>query len=254
MVGAAAAVSLPLLLLALLLHSPPTSASASAAAAATEAASELAMPRLLQLDGDAPWIVPPELFRPSEAMSDHHSDTAQTLALRDVELDWYKVTGYRAAIIGNATWNPALQLRPTQPAVFFGDAARHAWLEPTFNLTTRGCGLARGEEAHCVLLTAASFGTRWVTSPAVVAVGNGTRGAVYAAFAFSEHVLGVSPWYRFSLISQTGRTYTFSGAGSASLAPPKFRHRAIFLNDEELLGFFRCDLRASRSLIQPRST
>ena len=30
----------------------------------------------------------------------------------------------------------------------------------------------------------------------VQAVGNGTRGAVFAAYAFSEHVLGVSPWYR----------------------------------------------------------
>ena len=56
----------------------PTAAGSGGAAAAAP----------LVLDGDAPYIVPPELFRPSEAMSDDHSDTAQTLALRDVELDW----------------------------------------------------------------------------------------------------------------------------------------------------------------------
>ena len=161
---------------------------------------------LLQLDGDAPWIVPPELFRPSEAMSDEHADTAQTLALRDVELDWYKVTGYRAVIIANATWKPMLQLRPGQPAVFFGDAARHPWLEPTFNLTARGCGLERGAEAHCVLqLDGVMWGGEWVASPAVVAVGNGTRGAIYAAYACSENALGVSPWYRLALTSPRGR-------------------------------------------------
>jgi hypothetical protein len=199
---------------------------------------------LLQLDGDAPWIVPPELFRPSEAMSDEHADTAQTLALRDVELDWYKVTGYRAVIIANATWKPTLQLRPGQPAVFFGDAARHPWLEPTFNLTARGCGLERGAEAHCVLqLDGFMWGGEWVASPAVVAVGNGTRGAIYAAYAFSENALGVSPWYRFSFDQPawTGRTLPLEPAAVRAFAPPQFRHRAIFLNDEELLGFFRRD-------------
>jgi hypothetical protein len=49
----------------------------------------------LSLDGDVGWVVPPELFRPSEAMSDEAEDTAQTLALRDVELDWYKVGQHR---------------------------------------------------------------------------------------------------------------------------------------------------------------
>ena len=33
----------------------------------------------LVLDGDTPWVVPPELQRPSEAQSDAVEDTAQTL-------------------------------------------------------------------------------------------------------------------------------------------------------------------------------
>lgn len=46
---------------------------------------------LLSLTGDSPWVVPPELATPSEARSDFANDTAQTLALRDVELDWYSI-------------------------------------------------------------------------------------------------------------------------------------------------------------------
>lgn len=212
---------------------------ASAAAAPLES-----LARPATLNGDAPWIVPPEMFRPSEAMSDSHADTAQTLALRDVELDWYKVMGYRAVIISNSSWEPALQLRPGQPAVFFGDAARHPWLEQIFNLTARGCGLEQGAEAHCLLRIDGGFvwEGKFVASPAVVAVGNGTRGSVYAAFALSEHLLGVSPFHKFTFDQPvwTGKSLPLSSAVQA-WGPPQFKHRTIFLNDEELLGFFRRD-------------
>lgn len=39
-----------------------------------------------------------------------------------MELDWYKVLGYRAVIYGNNSWNPAQsRATATTPAVFFGD-------------------------------------------------------------------------------------------------------------------------------------
>lgn len=50
------------------------------------------------------------------------------------------------------------------------------------------------------ILTVPSF--MWngelVDTPAVVAVGNGTRGAIFAAYAFAEHVLGVAPFHLFT--------------------------------------------------------
>jgi len=95
------------------------------------------------------------------------------------------VTGYRAVIYANASFDPTTRV-PTSSAnrtatiVVFGDANRHPWLEAAFNLTSRGCGLEKGAEAHC-LLTVDSYvwGGVVVNAPAVVAVGNGTRGAVY---------------------------------------------------------------------------
>ena len=129
---------------------------ASPATATSPTSSSLGTSEPLTLDGDVPWIVPPELSRPSEAESDALADTAQTLALRDVELDWYKVLGYRAVIYANSSFGPRSPLAKALPpakkvAVFFGDADRHPYLEVAFNLSARGCGLERGAEAHCLL-------------------------------------------------------------------------------------------------------
>lgn len=64
----------------------------------------------------------------------------------------YKVTGYRAMIYSNDSWKAASELGGGGGGgvVFFGDANRHPYLEATFNLTARGCGLEKGVEAHCV--------------------------------------------------------------------------------------------------------
>eukprot|EP00039_Didymoeca_costata_P025343 m.13034 g.13034 ORF g.13034 m.13034 type:complete len:885 (+) comp4775_c0_seq1:181-2835(+) len=217
----------------------------------------------LHLDGDTIWVVPPELAVPSECMSDYINDTAQALAYRDVELDWYKVLGYRALIYTNTSWAnpredsnqrrqqqqlPASIINSSAPIVFFGDANRHPYLESTFNLSTRGCGLEKGDETHCILLITDGFMWEGIffNNPALVVVGNGTRGSVYAAYSFSEHVLGVAPFHLFTFDQPS-----FKGVTSMDLeqqfktpltfGPPTFTHRAIFLNDEELLGFFRRD-------------
>jgi len=82
-----------------------------------------------------------------------------------------------------------------------------------------------------------------VLSSAVVAVGNGTRGSIYAAYALSELLLGVAPFYKFQFDQPlwTGMSLPISAGFKAVFAPPQFTHRTIFLNDEELLGFFRRD-------------
>jgi len=193
-----------------------------------------------------PWVVPQELRVPSEPKTDVASDNAMMMALRDVELDWYKVLGYRAVIYGNASWNPATsRATATTPAVFFGDVTTQPWLESTFGLTSKlGCALDKGVEAHCVV-TVESY--TWngvvINAPAVIAAGNGTRGAIYAAYAFSEHVLGVAPFYLFTFDQPkwTGSTLPLTVPSVQKWSPPQFKHRAIFLNDEELLGFFRRD-------------
>jgi hypothetical protein len=65
----------------------------------------------------------------------------------------------------------------------------------------------------------------------------------YAAYALSQAVLGVAPFYRFTF-AQPERVGTVAAPPLGSVTawgPPRFKHRCIFMNDEELLGFFRRD-------------
>jgi hypothetical protein len=95
------------------------------------------------------------------------------------------------------------------------------------------CQLHKGEEAHCVLLTA---------NGSIVATGNGTRGAIFALYALAETVLGVDPWWRITDHAPAYRGSVPVPAGfRAIFAPPAFRYRGVFMNDEDLLGYFRSD-------------
>ena len=62
-------------------------------------------------------------------------------------------------------------------------------------------------------------------------------------YAFSELVLGVAPFYKFTFDQPewTGGSLALPPGLFHAWAPPRFKHRAVFLNDEELLGFFRRD-------------
>jgi hypothetical protein len=93
-----------------------------------------------------------------------------------------------------------------------------------------------GWESHCMIATdIAGY-------PAVVATGTGDRGAIFAAYTFSEQILNVNPWYRFTddppLYLGTVKVNTNL---STIIAPPLYRYRAVFFNDEDLLGGLRSD-------------
>ena len=182
-------------------------------------------------------------------MSDDPAIIARALALRDVELDWYSATGYRAIMIDHTRWNPAV---PVPHVVFAGyDVASEAdggFLERTFNLTSgpSACNLTAGREAHCLAFFPGGFpwNGAWQHIPAIVSAGNGTRGSIYAAYALAEHVLGANPWWRFAEDGRPpyrGSTDVAVGAETRVWAPPTFRYRAWFHNDEELLGFYARD-------------
>ena len=93
-----------------------------------------------------------------------------------------------------------------------------------------------GWESHCVI-AADVAGYK-----AVVATGTGDRGAIYAAYTFSEQILNVNPWYRLTddppvFLGSVNVNSSFS----TIVAPPLYRYRAVFFNDEDLLGGLRPD-------------
>ena len=120
------------------------------------------------------------------------------------------------------------------PAIFAGTLEACPWLLTDFDLSP--CKLDRGVEAHCVL--AVTNGS----STAIVATGNGTRGAIFALYTLAEKVLGVDPWWRMTDHAPAYRgALTLPADFSEVLAPPAFAYRGVFTNDEDLLGYFRHD-------------
>lgn len=160
-----------------------------------------------------------------------NASAAARLALRDVQRDLYKVTGF---VVAPLTQAPARGSLPPGTTVVFlltqADAAPAA-------LDTAAC--FAGAEAHCVL-AAADGGSGY---PVVYASGSTDRGAIFAWYAFSEAVLGVNPLYRFTDDPPAFRAAPIDVADGLALtfAPPKFKVRSWFVNDEDLLGGHRAD-------------
>jgi hypothetical protein len=129
-------------------------------------------------------------------------------ALCDVERDWYKVFGHRPIVLTKApeAWNGAL--------VRFGVASAGA--PESFTLCA--------------------------ASNTLVATGSDVRGAIYAAYAFSEDILGVDPWWFWADKEPARRDkIEVSHDLKKDFGPATFRYRGWFINDEDLLGGFAPD-------------
>ena len=188
----------------------------------------------LLIDGDAVFVVSPQEAGPV------------SLAVRDVLRDAYLVLGRRPLILGAP---PAVgALPPNTTLILLGTPAAAPWLTSAFPSVPSRCLV--GWESHCVLV---GGGTIPGYARTVVATGEGVRGAIFGAYTFSEEILGVNPWGHF-----TDDTPSFVGAleiaddFAAVFAPPRFKYRGFFINDEDLssnlwrdpLGLANIDLRA----------
>ncbi len=112
------------------------------------------------ITADTPWVVAKD------------EPEAVQRALADVQRDWYKVLGHRPVVV---------------------NAAPAAWRGPVIYLGTKQPVL---KEMPTV---SEGFVLRALTDQAgrmaIVASGPDMRGAIYAAYAMSEEILGVDPWY-----------------------------------------------------------
>jgi Glycosyl hydrolase family 115 len=162
----------------------------------------------VKLDGHSIWIVSPD------------EPEAVQRALRDVESDWYKVLGRLPTILDKAPkkWDGTL--------VFLGTKTPKALISDTFP----------GPESFSLRVQSIGDGA------AVVAAGADMRGAIYAAYALSEELLGVDPWYYW-----VDKEPEYKGSVQVPLdyhkswGPPSFKYRGWFINDEDLLFRFAPD-------------
>ena len=155
----------------------------------------------------------------------------------DLAADWYKVLGAPPVVLSRPPTTAAEIGYSTGVVLFLGTTDKAAWLTTLFPEIVSGC-VDLGWESHCIW-TFPFLGNY----TAVVATGNGDRGAIYAAYELSHTHLGVSPWYWFTGVEPAYRSRIPlpSLPLRTTIPPPKFKYRALFPNDEDLLSGFGAD-------------
>jgi hypothetical protein len=165
----------------------------------------------LVLTADTPWIV----------AADQPEPVAR--ALEDVKSDWYKVLGHLPVVLSEppASW--------TGPVVYLGKLGA-GWKELVKNPPA-------GAESFLLCAQRDAGGRR-----AIVATGADTRGTIYAAYALSEELLGVDPWYYWVDKDPAYRGRIEVPARlERRFGKPTFQYRGWFINDEDLLGGYAPD-------------
>ena len=158
------------------------------------------------IDGDTPWVVMEE---------DFNSPPIQE-AIRDAERDWYKVFGYPPVIFKNS-----IPRNWTGPVIVLGS------VENTEKLVD--VAVPSGVEQHVLRLA------KTKNNPAIAAIGDDTRGSVFAIYTFCEQVLGVDPMYIFTdNPPKKLKKFTFTADNEYVSKKPTFENRGWFINDEEL--------------------
>ncbi len=163
-------------------------------------------PQSITIDGDTPWLI----------MTDDFQQPPIQEAIRDAERDWYKV--FRV---------PPVVFRGSIPSHWEGPVLVLGSLENTREVVA--AEVPEGAEQHVVQLTEAG------NNPAIAAVGQDTRGTIYAIYTFSERVLGIDPMYIFTdHVPERREQITVTAQDAYVSTTPTFEHRGWFINDEEL--------------------
>jgi hypothetical protein len=172
---------------------------------------EAAVASGLVINASTPWVI-----------EDGQPEAIQR-ALKDVEKDWYKVFGRRPVVVKEvpATWKG--------PVIYLGltGSWRDKFVKEKF----------AGAESFLLRLQRDDAGR-------TVLVGTGTdmRGSIYAAYALSEEILGVDPWYYWVDKEPVARTSIEIPAGlNRQFGSPTFKYRGWFINDEDLLSRYSPD-------------
>ncbi len=170
------------------------------------------------LNRDTPWVVSEDLPGPVRR------------ALADVARDWRRVFATEPRLRTASAGLPR-----AEPVVVIGDGAAALVVGEQEPLA---------DEAHCVRVHTTADGRS-----AIVVVGGGVRGLIYALYALSEHVLGVDPFWFWTdqRIGQAEQLEVDAGLHHRREAP-RFRWRGWFCNDEDLLTAWAPSLQNSHGI------
>ena len=163
------------------------------------------------LNEDTPWVV---AANESEALQ---------RALSDVQRDWYKVFGRLPVVVSEipTSWKGSV--------VYFGE--KGAWRDKLIK------DKLEGAETFLVRYQDDEMGR-----PSVVVTGSDKRGAIFAAYHFSEKILKVDPWYFWIDREPVKQNKIIIKSDFRSFhSSPTFKYRGWFINDEDILSKFSID-------------
>lgn len=162
----------------------------------------------LAIDADVPWVISPDEAGPMKK------------TIEDIQRDWYKVLGVRPLVLDK------MPEKWSGPMLFFGHQAQ--WMN---NLDGEKFS---GAESFRIRVTKPDFAGG---GTAIVCSGADLRGAMYAAYTFSEKILNVDPWYYWVDRQPPYRSEVYIPQNYQLIeGPPTFKYRGWFINDEDLLG------------------
>jgi hypothetical protein len=166
----------------------------------------------VRLRADTPWVVQADAPEPVQR------------ALQDVQNDWRKVLGHLPVVL------PSIPAKSSAgPMVYLG--VQGPWLKDLLKdeLTT--------PETFVLRLAKDGHGRA-----ALLVVGSDVRGAIYAAYALSEELLGVDPWYFWTDHEPAARSeIDVPNDLNKVFGPPTVKYRGWFINDEDLLSGYSPD-------------
>jgi hypothetical protein len=165
---------------------------------------------------------------------DFDGNVAIRLAIQDVQRDFYKVLGAPPVVMHE----PPPVNSPTRPWILFGRPSSASWLAAISQRPE--CSVGPDPEAHSICATHLEVNNG--TQKVVASLGHDTRGAIFAAYVFSELILGVLPLWFFADCEPPYRgSVTIPNTLKVHFSADGFKFRAFFFNDEDLLGGFAKD-------------
>lgn len=182
----------------------------------------------VSIDADTPVVLPA------------NASTGLLATFRDFQLDWYESFGHAPTIYHEMPTTD--QEDPSATAVVvlgFPDLLPALFKQVDLNASC--IGPTAEAESHCIQTLSRSGGGDRTGFDVVVVAGADSRGAQFAAYSFSEKLLGVNPWKWFADQRPVTREKIVlpadGAAGGDFFFPPfLFKHRAGFPNDEDLFG------------------
>ena len=193
--------------------------------------------------GDTPIIV---------SNKDRLNNTALNATLQDFIYDFYNTFGIAPVTFDPSEYTPCTlstsaintTITATISALYIGIFSSNSYpisLLPNQDIST----CYNGTESHCVKIVYDNNLSQY----AMIAMSNDTLGAMYSLYSISQYIFGIDPLYRFSGISG----FDYSDVGYLTIRnttyfntkmqfnQASFKYRAIFTNDEDLLGGFGAD-------------